>query len=175
MNDKEKQIEELTNIIMTIQTIYHEKASSEQIAQGLVNAGYRKIPENAVVLTREELFKDSSQLPREKQVENIRNIILENLDYGYDETARAIYDADYRKIPKLGVVLPFDCYDNLLKFDNEIIKETAEKFAKLIYSTLTNKTIWCAMRDWWLENGECYPLKDLLNELARQYGVKVEE
>lgn len=57
MNDKEKQIEELTNIIMTIQTIYHEKASSEQIAQGLVNAGYRKIPENAVVLTREEFDK----------------------------------------------------------------------------------------------------------------------
>ncbi len=52
--EREKQIEELTNIIMTIQTIYHEKASSEQIAQGLVNANCRIVEQGSVVLTEEE-------------------------------------------------------------------------------------------------------------------------
>ena len=102
------------------------------IAEKLYNAGYRKIPENAVVLTREELFRDSTQLSKEKQIEIIHNIILENLDYGYEETATAIYDANYRKIPKLGVILPFDHYDNLLKTDKQVRKETAEKFARLV-------------------------------------------
>lgn len=100
-------------------------------ANAIYNASYRKIPENAVVLTREELFRDSTQLSKEKQIETIHNIILENLDYGYEETARAIYDANYRKIPKLGVILPFDHYDNLLKTNKEVRKETAEKFAEM--------------------------------------------
>ena len=114
------------------------------IAEKLYNAGYRKIHEGAVVLTREELFRDSTQLSKEKQIEIIHNIILENLDYGYEETATAIYDANYRKIPKLGVILPFDHYDNLLKTDKQVRKETAEKFAERLKEKLNE----------WLEDNE---------------------
>ena len=107
------------------------------VAEILAKKWHPKISENAVVLTREKLFIDRNQLSKEKQIEIIHNIILENLDYGYEETARAIYDANYRKIPKLGVILPFDHYDNLLKTDKQVRKETAEKFAE----KLKNKAI----------------------------------
>lgn len=55
--DKQKQVEGITDIIMTIQTIYHEKASSEQIAQELVNANCRIVGQDSVVLTQEEYHK----------------------------------------------------------------------------------------------------------------------
>ena len=110
------------------------------VAEILAKKWHPKISENAVVLTREKLFIDRNQLSKEKQIEIIHNIILENLDYGYEETARAIYDANYRKIPKLGVILPFDHYDNLLKFDKEVRKETVEKFAERLTKLYTGLT-----------------------------------
>ena len=47
-----------------------------------------------------------------------------------EQLAYDLYEKGYCKIPKLGVVLPFDHYDNLLKTDSQIRKETAEKFAE---------------------------------------------
>ena len=112
------------------------------LAEELAKMSYRKIPENAVVLTREELFRDSTQLSKEKQIEIIHNIILENLDYGYEETATAIYDANYRKIPKLGVILPFDHYDNLLKTDKQVRKETADEILQELLKEENLETVY---------------------------------
>lgn len=137
---KQKQVEEMYSLFLNYKYNKVDWKKFDCIDKDLFeffyNAGYRKIPENAVVLTREELFRDSTQLSKEKQIENIHNIILENLDYGYEETATAIYDANYRKIPKLGVILPFDHYDNLLKTDKQVRKETAEKFAENVNQTI---------------------------------------
>ena len=52
-----------------------------------------------------------------------------------------LYNAGYRKIPKLGVVLPFDHYDNLLKTDSQIRKETAEKFAERFKKKISSMII----------------------------------
>lgn len=142
----DKQIEELSKLIVSINNndyMYdndgHKRlnfADADKIAEELLKYYQPKIPKNAVVVTREELFRDSTQLSKEKQIEIIHNIILENIDYGYEETATAIYGANYRKIPKLGVILPFDHYDNLLKTDKQVCKETAEKFAKRVKAHL---------------------------------------
>lgn len=130
----DKQIEELANDLQEAWTDWSLSKDLKNpyafVAEILAKKWHPKISENAVVLTREKLFINRNQLSKEKQIEIIHNIILENLDYGYEETARAIYDANYRKIPKLGVILPFDHYDNLLKFDKEVRKKTVEKFAE---------------------------------------------
>ena len=145
--EKEKQIEEMARIIgyscCGIKPLHSCTTNCNVcLAEYLYNAGYRKIPEGAVVLTREDLFRDSTQLSKEKQIEIIHNIILENVDYGYEETATAIYDTNYRKIPKLGVILPFEHYDNLLKTDKQIRNETAEKFAERLKEMAYQSTDW---------------------------------
>lgn len=60
--DKQKQIEEMENELSNIQTysymeIYpcRQLQSNKIVAEHLIGKGYRKIPENAVVLTMEEL------------------------------------------------------------------------------------------------------------------------
>ena len=53
MIDKQKQIEEMANIIFDGR-YKNDYISPLKGANELYNAGYRKIPENAVVLTREE-------------------------------------------------------------------------------------------------------------------------
>lgn len=58
-----------------------------------------------------------------------------------------LYNAGYRKIPKLGVVLLFDHYDNLLKTDKQIRKETAEKFAE-------------RLKEHFAKNSSCYMYSD---------------
>ena len=54
-------------------------------------------------------------------------------------------------------------------------KETAEKLIKLVYATLTDRKVWVEMHNWWLEGKECPPLKNLLDELAKQVGVELEK
>lgn len=93
--DKQKQIEELTNIIMTIQTIYHEKASSEQIAQGLVNANCRIVGQGSVVLTEEEwanLHEDYAKALYEKDKQSRKETAKEICEMGEN-----LYKMSYHK------------------------------------------------------------------------------
>lgn len=100
--------------------------------------------------------------------------------------ARILYNIGYRKIPKDSVVLSREEYNETLEqFRQEIItlsqelvnsrKETVEKFAKMVYATLTNRKVWVDMHNWWLEGKECPPLKKILNELSKQFGVEIKE
>lgn len=64
MNDKEKQIEEMAKIIKSVKLYgddnYERKInydSALELAKDIYNAEYRKIPEDTVVLTREEYEK----------------------------------------------------------------------------------------------------------------------
>ena len=54
--DKQKQIDEMAYIIYKYGQTYDDcvEGAEYNLAKYLINAGYRKIPENAVVLTREE-------------------------------------------------------------------------------------------------------------------------
>lgn len=82
----EKIIDELYNVYDT---------TAGDIADGLYNAGYRKIPENAVVLTKEEYIDLSRNYVRE-QIEQARKEtakeILLLLGKGYDETEKTEFN-----------------------------------------------------------------------------------
>lgn len=73
---KQEQIEEIAKIIDEMYWVYDTTAGD--IAEGLYNAGYRKIPENAVVLTKEEYIDLS------------RNYVTEQIEQARKETAREI-------------------------------------------------------------------------------------
>ena len=51
--NKEKQIEEMTQDLFSAYAI--NKLYTKDVAEYLYNAGYRKVPEGAIVLTRTEL------------------------------------------------------------------------------------------------------------------------
>lgn len=52
MDEKEKQIKEMTEIALKNTMSY---VCAKQIAMNFYNANYRKIPEGAIILTREEI------------------------------------------------------------------------------------------------------------------------
>lgn len=73
---KQEQIEEMAKIIDELYNVYDTTA--DEIAEGLYNTGYRKIPENAVVLTKEEYIDLS------------RNYVTEQIEQVRKETAKEI-------------------------------------------------------------------------------------
>jgi hypothetical protein len=120
-NDKEfeqdKAIEEMTDYLFG-NAISHDtqfKGDCRSIARDLYNAGYRKIPENAVVLTREEYdsVKDSVDLLRE--YESVSNSLIKS-----NELCRKLVE-DKKELKRQ------------LK---QAGKETAEKFAVMLKGSL---------------------------------------
>lgn len=73
---KQEQIEEIAKIIDEMYWVYDTTAGD--IAEELYNAGYRKISENAVVLTKEEYIDLS------------RNYVTEQIEQARKETAKVI-------------------------------------------------------------------------------------
>ena len=67
--NKQEQIEEISKIVDEMYNVY--TTTAEDIAEGIYNAGYRKIPENAVVLTKEE-YIDLSRNYVTEQIEQVR-------------------------------------------------------------------------------------------------------
>ena len=51
--DKEQQIEEMAKIVDEMYNVY--TTTAEDIAEGLYNAGYRKIDDDCAVITKDEL------------------------------------------------------------------------------------------------------------------------
>ena len=90
---KQEQIEEIAKIIDEMYWVYDTTAGD--IAEELYNAGYRKIPENAVVLTKEE-YIDLSRNYVTEQIEQVRKKtakeILLLLGKGYDETEKTEFN-----------------------------------------------------------------------------------
>ena len=90
---KQEQIEEIAKIIDEMYWVYDTTAGD--IAEELYNAGYRKIPENAVVLTKEE-YIDLSRNYVTEQIEQVRKKtakeILILLGKGYDETEKTEFN-----------------------------------------------------------------------------------
>ena len=61
--DKEQQIEEMAKIVDEMYNVY--TTTAEDIAEGLYNAGYRKIDENCAVITKAELKEYKMQAVKE--------------------------------------------------------------------------------------------------------------
>lgn len=125
------------------------KEICKDIAEDLIKLGYtkNKLPEGSVVLDRHEAQKYFAYKHIEPQIKG--------------------------------------CLDREQKLQNEINnlktelkqarKETAKEFADIVYKTLTDQQIWKAKQNWWLQNGECFELKDFLKQiLKQQFGVEVE-
>lgn len=155
-------------------------------AEVLYNAGYRKIPEGAVVLSKEEyeLFKslEESYYSLEKTKDNLLSersrlmlqiaqarkitepIKLTPVGYGKEN---GCYYAD---IIATGQEFPQRIYFKACYFEKEEIrKETAKEILKLV-----KEKSWCCQED---ENGEVWTYSitvTQLKELADKYGVKVE-
>ena len=110
--DKQKQIEEMAKDIYwckSCDTSFEENCGL--LAYELYNAGYRKIPENAVVLTETET------------VESLIDLLTEFDEYGFAPTN----------------MIPFDEEEFAIEWKRKLIcaivqirKETAEKFALLL-------------------------------------------
>ena len=81
--DKQKQIEEMSRELREIQPLFYAS-----IAEQLYNAGYRKIPENAVVLNVSEYVRLKSI------VENIDRVIKQKCK----ETAEKIFKSLFESI-----------------------------------------------------------------------------
>ena len=90
---KQEQIEEMAKIVDEMYNVY--TTTADDIADGLYNVGYRKIPENAVVLTKEE-YIDLSRNYVTEQIEQVRKKtakeILLLLGKGYDETEKTEFN-----------------------------------------------------------------------------------
>lgn len=95
---KQEQIEEIKQVL--IKTCkrcrsFEEDYMQSKYAEALYNTGYRKIPENAVVLTKEE-YIDLSRNYVTEQIEQVRKKtakeILLLLGKGYDETEKTEFN-----------------------------------------------------------------------------------
>lgn len=101
MKTKQEQIEEMAKIVDEMYNVY--TTTAEDIAEGLYNADYRKIPENAVVLTKEEYDKlglfeetvqeyksDNGQLVLVKEQKKLQKYSTDIADFIRKETAKEI-------------------------------------------------------------------------------------
>ena len=99
--NREEQIAEIAKIIDEMYWVYDTTAG--EIAEGLYDAGYRKIPENAVVLTKEEYDKlglfeetvqeyksDNGQLVLVKEQKKLQKYSTDIADFIRKETAKEI-------------------------------------------------------------------------------------
>ena len=97
------------------------------------------------------------------------------------------------KLPEGSVVLTKEEYKTLynderasyyraenLAIENDLLnrklidarKKMAREILNEVYSKLTEPSTWKAMRNWWLNNGECKQLNALLDEIAICIGVE---
>ena len=61
--DKKQQIEEMAKIVDEMYNVY--TTTADDIAEGLYNAGYRKIDDDCAVITKDELKQYKAQAVRE--------------------------------------------------------------------------------------------------------------
>ena len=110
-------------------------------------------------------------------------------DCGELEGAMRLYNANCRIVKKDSVVLSKDeygsklqdAYDNGVEFGKEwSSKETAEKFADLLFSHITTREVWEELRALWLHIGggkkaNLHIWNLLIEPVAKQFGVEIKE
>ena len=152
---KQEQIEEMAKIVDEMYNVY--TTTADDIADGLYNAGYRKIQDGTVVLTNEEYDKlglfeetvqeyksDNGQLVLVKEQKKLQKYSTDIADFIRKEMAKEIFQ----------------------KVVNICRKE--EDFQDGIVNTQLEPLYFGIM------NG-CAFIRGEVKELAEQYGVEVEE
>ena len=141
--NKEKQIKKMSTIIGNVKPFY-----VETIAEALYNAGYRKVPDGAVILTPEERDEElracnEKQAELENEIERLK---------GDNEALKMWNDAltkGNEKLKKQNEIAHF-FLDNALshidadkQIDNymQASKEGAQEFAEKIKEYINNKVI----------------------------------
>ena len=56
---------------------------------------------------------------------------------------------------------------SLAEYTKQVRKDVCNK----VYNVFTNQNMWRALKDWWLNAGNCKELKDCLNDIANDLSV----
>lgn len=143
--DKQKKIEEIADALYNSQYEY-DLSNPFEVAKIIINAGYRKIPENAVVLTETE-YNDLLS-------DEVKTIERDIAEYWATEevatVAKELHKEGYRKIDDHAILV----LRKAKCLEQKIRKETAEK--------LLNKVDYES-------NGQTKAITDLLR---KEYGVE---
>ena len=152
---KQEQIEEMAKIVDEMYNVY--TTTADDIAEGLYNAGYRKIQDGTVVLTNEEYDKlglfeetvqeyksDNGQLVLVKEQKKLQKYSTDIADFIRKETAKEIFQK---------VV-------NICRKEEDFQDGTVNTQLEPLYFGIMNG---------------CAFIRGKVKELAKQYGVEVEE
>ena len=152
---KQEQIEEMAKIVDEMYNVY--TTTADDIADGLYNAGYRKIQDGTVVLTNEEYDKlglfeetvqeyksDNGQLVLVKEQKKLQKYSTDIADFIRKETAKEIFQK---------VV-------NICRKEEDFQDGTVNTQLEPLYFGIMNG---------------CAFIRGEVKELAKQYGVEVEE
>ena len=152
---KQEQIEEMAKIVDEMYNVY--TTTADDIAEGLYNAGYRKIQDGTVVLTNEEYDKlglfeetvqeyksDNGQLVLVKEQKKLQKYSTDIADFIRKETAKEIFQK---------VV-------NICRKEEDFQDGTVNTQLEPLYFGIMNG---------------CAFIRGEVKELAKQYGVEVEE
>ena len=84
--EREKMIEEMAKIVDEMYNVY--TTTAEDIAEGIYNAGYRKIDKDSVVLSREEYIDLSRNYVKEQKAQAVKEFAkkLKEKFNGYEAT-----------------------------------------------------------------------------------------
>ncbi len=149
--DDYKQWLDVTGVIPKGTTYYNEcLGGAIDCANKLYNAGYRKLPENAVVLSREEYDE----------------LLARPLNAMGDLVISKIKNKNKEKIEKLEKTINEE-YADISDYKDLVRKETARE----IFNKLFPDSRFFNDNDVIL----IWQVKDMLKELAKQYGVEIKE
>ena len=151
MKDKEKQITEMANDIYGLKscdTSFEE--SCKLLAYDLVTLGWIKPPEDSVVLS----MKEYEILKGERK-------LCDKCGY--------YFLSGWSECPKCG---------NKPTDSKQVRKETAEKFADLLFSHITTREVWEELRALWLNIGggkkaNLHIWYLLIEPIAKQFGCEI--
>ena len=94
--NKEQQIEKMAKIVDEMYNVY--TTTAEDIADGLYNAGYRKIDDNCAVITKAELKEYKRQAVKEFAERLKKDTRINN--YGLEFVALVDIDAELKALLK---------------------------------------------------------------------------
>ena len=152
---KQEQIEEMAKIVDEMYNVY--TTTADDIAEGLYNAGYRKIQDGTVVMTNEEYDKlglfeetvqeyksDNGQLVLVKEQKKLQKYSTDIADFIRKEMAKEIFQK---------VV-------NICRKEEDFQDGTVNTQLEPLYFGIMNG---------------CAFIRGEIKDLAKQYGVEVEE
>ena len=135
--DKQKQIEEMAKVLSTVKRCDALAVSecikkkceyphysgvpciAEHQAEALYNAGYRKIPENAVVLTNDEFWKLSNKFSKKE----LDEIVEFHKNKARKETVEKVAERLKALFPIKEDIFSFTTSENIHKAVDEVCKE----------------------------------------------------